>query len=290
MAEAEMDTPQDWEIETPPAAGEEAVNDLVVDGVPADPPATEKPPAADPGEKKPDLPDIEAERRKLEEDRKEINRDAFEVRQLKKKLKEKEAAAQTEDIELTDAQFEQLFEAHGSDPKMQVQIYKQLAKQMNKGTEVKATEAIEIKNLKQQQDSYLATNWPDLAKEDSELRGHLERAKSVLRVEDSPFSDFLAMGSIMLARLPEFIKAAEERGRTAALSGNVEGQRKQAIKDKKSLPSVSAPPARTREGELSESNNYGLSDSQMETAQKNFGFKTPQQFKWYAMNLKSAKG
>jgi hypothetical protein len=264
------DTPQDWESPAP-------AEDAPAETKPAEDTPAETVPdeAAGTAETKPldtkpaETIDLEAERKRIEEDRKEINRTAYEVRKLKEKLKEKEAAAaapKPEDIE----------------PKMKLQIYKQIAKQTSKGTEVKATEAIEIKNIKEQQDSYLARNWPDITKEDSELRGHLDKAKSILRVEDSPFSDFLAMGSLMLARMPEFIKAAEERGRAAAMPDN----RKKAIKDGKP-PAGGTPP--NKQDEPAESNNYGLSAEQMEVAKKNFGFTKPQQFKWYSQNLKSAR-
>ena len=287
--EANMeDTPQDWE--SPPPADDKPAETIVDD---KDTPPDEAAAPADeakPAEKPPAI-DLEAERKRIEEDRKEINRTAYEVRKLKESLKKKEkeaaAAPKPEDIELTDAQFEQLIEAHDSDPKMKVQIMKQMAKQISKGTEIKATEAIEIKNLRAQQDAYLNQNWPDLAKEDSELRGHLAKAKEMLRVEDSPFSDFLAMGSLMLARLPEFIKAAEERGRLSAMPSNLEQNRKKAIKDGK--PAAGATPPK-KDSEPAESNNYGLTADQMETAKKNFGFTKPQQFKWYSQNLKSARG
>lgn len=290
MPEANMeDTPQDWE--TPPPADEapaETKDDKLPDTTPDEAAAPAAEAKAD--DKKPQTIDLEAERKRIEEDRKEINRTAYEVRKLKEKLKEKEAAAaapKSEDIELTDAQLEALEEAHGSDPKMRVQIMKQIAKQNSKGVELKATDAIEIKNLKAQQDAYLSQNWPDLAKEDSELRGHLDKAKSLLRVEDSPFSDFLAMGSLMLARLPELIKAAEDRGRNAALPKNLEDNRKKAIKDGK--PAAGGTPPK-KDAEPAESNNYGLTADQMEVAKKNFGFTKPQQFKWYAANLKAARG
>lgn len=289
MPEANMeDTPQDWE--TPPTADDKPA-DTKDDKPPDTTPDEAAAPAAEAkaDEKKLQAIDLEAERKRIEEDRKEINRTAYEVRKLKEKLKEKEAAAaaKPEDLELSDTQFEQLLEAHESDPKMRLQIYKQIAKQINKGTEVKATDAIEIKNLKAQQDAYLSQNWPDLSKEDSELRGHLDKAKSLLRVEDSPFSDFLAMGSLMLARLPELIKAAEDRGRNASLPKNLEDNRKKAIKDGK--PAAGGTPPK-KDAEPAESNNYGLTADQMEVAKKNFGFTKPQQFKWYAANLKAARG
>ena len=291
LPEANMeDTPQDWES-PPPVDDKPAETKEAVEETPTGDAGEEdaKPAAGAKADEKPPAIDLEAERKRIEEDRKEINRTAYEVRKLKEKLKEKEAAAaaKPEEIELTDTQFEQLLEAHEADPKMRVQIYKQIAKQINKGTEVKATEAIEIKNLKAQQDAYLSQNWPDLSKEDSELRGHLDKAKSMLRVDDSPFADFLAMGSLMLARLPELIKAAEDRGRNAALPKNIEDHRKKAIKDGK--PAAGATPLK-KEAEPAESNNYGLTADQMEVAKKNFGFSKPQQFKWYAANLKSARG
>ena len=285
----DQDTVQDWE--SAPVAAEKnevSTDDAGESGAPAT--VTAEQPAAAEGEKadKPEAPafDIEAERKRIADERRALNRDSYEVRQLKKKLKEKEAA-KPDEIELTDAQFEQLIETHQSDPKMQVQIMKQMAKQIAKGSEVKATDAVEIKQMKTEMDGYLSTNFPDLAKEDSELRGSLEKARSILRVEDHPFADFLSMAGIMFKRLPELVKAAEERGRADAMKGAVESRRKETIKGNKPA-SGGTPP--DKKGEPSEGNNYGLTAEQMETAKKNFGFSRPQQFKWYAANLRTAQG
>jgi len=287
----DADAAQDWE--SPPATAEadksdkgESSVDEGLEGAGGPGESVEDKVAVDDKETKAPVLDIEAEKKKIAEERAALNRQSYEIRKATKKLKEKETAEKPGEIELTDAQFEQLIETHDADPKMKVQIMKQMAKQIAKGTEVKATEAVEIKQLKSEQDHYLSSNWPDLGKEDSELRGNIDRAKSMLRVEDHPFSDFLSMASVMLMRLPEFVKAAEERGRASALKGKVEDKRKETIKGNKSSTGGEPP----KEKEANESNNYGLSADQMETAKKAFGFKTPQQFKWYAANLKTARG
>jgi hypothetical protein len=234
--------------------------------------------------------DIEEERKRIAAEKADLARRGYELREMKKKYEKRlEGEKAPDEIELTDVQLEQLLEAHDADPKMRVQIIKQIAKQASKGAEVKATDAIEIKNMKSAQDQYLSTNWPDLAKDDSELRVNLEKAKTVLRIGDSPFSDFLSMGALMLMRLPEFVKAAEDRGRSEALGQKIEGKRKDKIKDKLP-PNLGSAPARKANEEPGASDNYGLTPEQMDVARKNFGFTKPQQFKWYAQNLKTARG
>jgi hypothetical protein len=93
------------------------------------------------------------------------------------------------------------------------------------------------------------------------------------------------MASLNLIKMPQLIRDAEERGRQAALKGKVETKRKESIKGNQ--PPNGDKPPKKEEGDAS--NNFGLTAEQMEVAKKNFGFTRPDQFKWYAMNLKTAQ-
>lgn len=277
------DAVQDWET-TPdlPAADEQAAPEAPDAEAAAETPMGEETETQE--EAKPDQDnDIAAKLKEIEETKKAIAREAYEVRKLKQKLKDKEGATPAE-IELSDAQFEALLAEHGDDKRMQVQIMKQMAKQIAKGEKVDAVKTVEMQQLKREQDHFLATNFPDISKEDSELRASVDRAKAMLGIDDSPYADWFAMASIQMVQMPQIIKAAEERGRQAALKGKTEDARKAAIKGNQGTKPASALPSGTPDA----ANNYGLTPQQMETAKNVFKFKTPEQLKWYAQNLKTA--
>lgn len=283
----DTDAAQDWEsppepatVETPDTSGQQA------EGIASQEPAetTEQPPE---GEAPQEELSIEDQKKKLEDERKEINRIGFEVRQLRKQLKDQaDAKATPADIELTDSQFEALMTEHGDDPRMRVQLMKQMAKQIAKGEKLDAVKTVERQRVIGIQNQFLSQNFPDLAKDDSPMRTEVEQAKGILDISDRPDADFLATAAVIMARVPQMIKDAEERGKSLALKGKGEKARVAAIKG------AQAPTATTTTAtdKSDASNNFGLTAQQMETAKKNFGFTRPEQFKWYAQNLKATAG
>lgn len=282
----DTDTAQDWEA--PPAPVTVETQDKTAEGEtePDAEQAAETTTTTEEGEKpteeKPKT--IEEERAELEAQKKAIAAQAFEVRKLRKELKQKKEAV-PEDITLNDSQFEALLNEHQGDARMQVQIMKQMAKQIAKGEKVDTVKTVQMQQMRQKQSEFLSANFPDLAKEDSPFRLEVEQAKGLLGLDDdNPDSDWYATASVVMARIPQLLKMAQDQGRQEALKGKTESARKAGIKAQQGPADKKVP---SGNGEPTASNNYGLNAQQLETAKKNFGFTKPEQFKWYAQNLKA---
>jgi hypothetical protein len=280
----DSDAAQDWEPPPEPATVE--TPDPTAEGETPAPDAEQPAETGGTAETPAEAPKtIEEERAELEAQRKALAAQAFEVRKLRKELKQKKESTPDE-ITLNDAQFEALLAEHQGDAKMQVQIMKQMARQIAKGEKVDAVKTVQQQQLRQKQAEFLSSNFPDLAQDDSPFRLEVEQAKGLLGLDDdNPDADWYATASVVMAKIPQLIKMAQEQGRQEALKGKTESARKASIRGQQ-MPAGTARPAVSKD-EPSASNNYGLTSQQMETAKNNFGFTRPEQFKWYAQNLKA---
>jgi len=158
----------------------------------------------------------------LERD-KEINRIAYQLRTTKKETKTEEPA------EFTDAQLQGLLEEHKEDPAAMLQIMKLVTQQAVKKGSQETLDTVEISNTKKEMDSFLNKTYPDLAEESSDFRRDVDNTKSYLGMNDHPYGDFFAVGTMVLNNLEDIIKHAREEGKNEALKGTAEGKRKQSI-------------------------------------------------------------
>jgi len=182
-----------------------------------------------------------------------LNKAIYQKRKANKELKA--SKEEKPEVQLSHDQLKQLFREHADDPDALCDMVDHMIKQgMAKGTQ-EAVDVTELSRRKQIHDNYVYNAWPDLAKEDSELRTQANTVRDTLGIDNHPMGDYLAMGAILVEQLPNIQKEAYEKGKADALKVKADGQRKQGIKDN----------ALTSPGIPAKSSGDGLTDSQRET-------------------------
>ena len=159
-------------------------------------------------ETKEDTESLKRELERLRKHTKDLNIALHKERQAKKQLTQKG----DEEAPLTDAQIVGLLEAHEGDAATQLQIMKYVAQQsQKKGTEEAVNQA-EVSRMKKEIDSLILDSFPDLAKEDSELRVGVNTTKDNLFLDDHPLGDFLAVAAMVYNDLDNIRNEAYELG------------------------------------------------------------------------------
>lgn len=153
----------------------------------------------------------------------QANKLLHETRTKKNELKQDEPA-------LNDQQLLALFQEHQDEPETLFNLVKYMVDQ---GAQKKADEtldAAEISKTKKEIDQGLYEAFPDLVKEDSQLRSMVNTTKGNLRLNDHPFGDFLSVSAMIHRDLEEIKNAEYERGKAEATGEVAEGKRKESIK------------------------------------------------------------
>jgi len=159
----------------------------------------------------------------------DLNRALHLERKAKKELK-----AQKEDkpeTAISPDQLKKLFKEHADDTDTLFDLVNYMVEQGTvKGKEA-AVDATELSRRKQVHDNFVYNAWPELAKDDSELRTQADTVKGTLGIEAHPMGDYLAMGAILVDQLPNIQKESYEKGKADALKEKANSQRKKTIKD-----------------------------------------------------------
>lgn len=203
----------------------------------------------------------------------DLNRAIHGYRQEIKALK---STKKDDVVDFSDAQITKILDEHKDDPAVLLQVFKQVSKQQTAGLKDDAVAETEITQQRGYFDNYLNQTWPQLQDEGSQHFQELQQAKKHMRVEDHPYGNYMAMGSVMLQRMPQLLKDAREEGRNEALKVRSEKQRKAKIKGKRLEGTGKRSPA-----------SAGVSDSIKATA-KTIGLTTDKQIAIYAKMLKNA--
>jgi len=148
-------------------------------------------------------------------------------RQEKKALKDKGKDAEEY---LTDEQVKAILEEHGNDWSTVLRVVNHQAAKAAAKTKGEVLNDVETKAAKDRLDNYLKTEWPEALQEGTEIRGHIEKIKGDLRLDDNPYSDFLAAGAFFLTNWKNAAKQIEEKAKAEALGDKVESKRKEVVK------------------------------------------------------------
>ena len=179
-------------------------------------------------EKKPDdtdarLKGLESTVSKLQQDKANLNKALHEERQAKK-------AEKAEDVKISEAELTKLLEEYKDDPQTMKNIMRYIAKEEARGAKKEALDEADVASKKKEVDTFLRGDLPDLAKDDSELRGVVNNIKKHLGLEDHPFGDLFAVGAHMAMNRKQLLQGAFDAGKKAALGDKGEAARKDVIK------------------------------------------------------------
>lgn len=217
------------------------MDEVILDGItfePAQKAEKTAKPEDKPEEKEP--PDIEKRIAELEKNYesasnhvKDLQKALHQTRQENKQLKEGKGQQKTEDEFLTDEQVQAILEEHGNDWKTVLRVVNHQAAKAAAKARGEVVNEVETKKVQQRLTEFLQAEWPDVVKEDSEIRPHLEKTKEELGIEASPYGDFLAAGAHFLTNwrkmADQIVKQTEERVRKEALGEKAESSRKKVV-------------------------------------------------------------
>ena len=136
-----------------------------------------------------------------------------------------------DEVVLTDAQIEGLLVEYKDDPKTLLNVIKYQATQAAKGAAKKTVDDADVGRKKKETEDYLYKTFPDLTKDDSELRASVEKVKGEFGIEDHPYGEFFGTAVTALMSMPTLIKQAYDKGRKDMEDGVKEKTRKDLIKD-----------------------------------------------------------
>uniref|UniRef100_A0A6M3J099 Uncharacterized protein n=1 Tax=viral metagenome TaxID=1070528 RepID=A0A6M3J099_9ZZZZ len=142
----------------------------------------------------------------------------------------KKADKPDEDTPLTREQLMAVFKEHQDNPETLFNVVEYMAKQYGKKAESSAIDATKIAQKKSDIDNRLLQAYPDLAKDDSDLRTGVNLVKTEMGIDDHPYGDLFALGAMTMNNLDVLLKQAREEGKQEALKGKVEDKRKEAVK------------------------------------------------------------
>lgn len=238
------------EIADESAEGGEPTNDapdisdeVILDGITFEPAAKAEKAAATPDEDKPEekepseiekrIADLEKNYSSASQHVKDLQKALHQTRQENKQLKEGKEQQRGDEEFLTRQQLKGILDEHGNDWDVVLNaVDHQVAKAVAKAKgEVKND--VETKEIQKRLNGFLQTEWPDVVKEDSEIRPHLDKTKEELGIAASPYGDFLAAGAHFLTNwrnmADTIVKQTEERVRKEALGEKAEGARKKVV-------------------------------------------------------------
>lgn len=160
---------------------------------------------------------------------KALNRALHEERQKKKTEK-------TEEAVLTETQLLGILEEYKDDPKTLLNVIKYQAEQAAKGAATKSITDADVVRKKKEADDYIYKTYPDLTKDDSQLRAAVNKTKSELGIDDHPFGELFGTAVTFLSAAPQILKDAYDQGRKDAMAGVAEKTRKDLVKESDLTP------------------------------------------------------
>jgi hypothetical protein len=249
MAEAAEDTANDLGEQTDDAgqddAEEQDTDDMVSldlgEGTEDDDESEESEASTDETDEKDKELTVEDYKKQLTDFEKKAEKREAHIKDLNKALhqeRKKSKETKTEDeTPLTPTQLRELLKEHHDDPDMMFNIMDYMAKQAAKGVKVEAINETQVATTKKDVDSTLLEQFPDLAKDDSELRQDVETIKERFFIDKShPLSDFLSIAAMSLINLPKALENAKDEGKREALGEKAEATRKKNVKETKLTP------------------------------------------------------
>jgi hypothetical protein len=198
------------------------------------------------------------------------------IKYLRKENAEKLASKDDEEVTLTDDQIKGLLEAHEGDHGTTLEIIKHVSKQMAKGVSKEEIKTEGIVKTQQELNKFMSTTYPMLNDAESPFAKQVQEFKNKMQLSDHPYSDFLAVSSMVHGNIQNIQKESYEKGLSDGRSGKAESIRKQKIKTD-GLLSAGDPAAGKK--------STKLSAKEVRVANE-IGLKTPSQLKLYASMLK----
>ena len=213
--------------------GEDLSTVISIEGAPEDEEGGEKPPEKKPEKKgdglnkktEPTLEDLKREHADLLRKNKDLNKALHEERTRKKAEKGDDKA----DDVLTDAQLLGILEEYKDDAKTQLNVIRYAAEQAAKKASKGAISDADVVRKKKETEEFVHKNYPDLLKEDSQLRTAVDRAKDELGIGDHPYAELFGTAVTFLAAAPQALKDAYEQGKKDAMAGVGENKRKEKV-------------------------------------------------------------
>jgi hypothetical protein len=196
-------------------------------------PEEEEKPAAEPDGIESRMAELEKNYKSASDHIKDLQKALHQTRQENRQLKEGKSPQKTEEEFLTDEQVKAILEEHGNDWNTVLRVINHQAAKAAAKAEGKVLNDVQVKEVQQRLNSFLEAEWPDVVKEDSEIRPHLDKTKAELGIEGNPYADFLAAGAHFLTNwrkmADSIVKQTEERVRKEALGEKAEGARKATV-------------------------------------------------------------
>ncbi|MEA2066543.1 MAG: hypothetical protein U9O65_05535 [Thermotogota bacterium] len=212
---------------------------------------------------KKDFEDLQANFKKLEGDKRNLNKALHEARQKK---------AGKEDAPLTDKQLLKILEDNDDDPQTILNVVKYQAEQAAKKASGEVVSDAETRKKSKEADTLLKSMYPSLDDDSSDMRKAVNETKLYYGLGDNPLGDFFATGIQVLNALPDLITSAEKRGEETALKGKADDKRKKSIKDNLSLKGgKEVLSTGLTESQTETASQLNLSDAQMKTFKKIVG-------------------
>jgi hypothetical protein len=161
----------------------------------------------------------------------------------------------------TDSQLLAMWEEHKDDPKVVMQIIKEMQAGAARGIKQDAEKSADIATKKAEMQRFMTAQFPESLDEGSEVHQQLQGAIGHLHLSEHPFGDFLAMAASQMMQMPQIIAKVKEDTKKELLSKNANELRKDAIKN--NSPNKGGGPKK--------GGGLTLTKSQMETARSLFG-------------------
>jgi hypothetical protein len=238
------------EIAAEPAEGGEPADDapdisdeVILDGITFEPAKKAEKAAEKPEEKteeKPEEPseiekrlaDLEKNYSSASQHVKDLQKALHQTRQENKTLKDGKGA-KTEEEFLTDEQVKAILEEHGNDWNTVLRVINHQAAKAATKARGEVVNEVETKKVQARLNEFLQAEWPEVVKEDSEMRPTLDKTKEELGIEASPYGDFLAAGAHFLTNwrnmADRIVQQTEERVRKETLGEKAQGARKVVV-------------------------------------------------------------
>jgi hypothetical protein len=196
----------------------------------------------------------------------DLNKALHEERQAKKGAAKKE-----EEAPLSKAELLKLYKEYQDDPDTLFQLISYTAEQAAKGASKEVVDKSKVAENKKETDAFLQNNYPDLYKEDSDLRQAVEKTKAEMGFGDHPYGDFVGTAVQVLINAPKILKQIYDQGRNDALSGKAEKTRKEIVKESGLTPKgkkAGAESANLTDAQKDVASRLGLTGSKLKTYEK----------------------
>jgi hypothetical protein len=220
--------------------------------------------------KEKEKPADDTEKAELLRKNKELNRALHEERQKGKK--------KDDEVSLTDDQLLGIMDQYKDDPKTLLNVIKYQAQQAAKGETKKVVDDEVTKAKKAEAETFLYNAFPDLEKDDSELRAAVNKTIQYLGVDNHPLKDLFGTAVEYLRAGPKLMREAYEKGMKDAKAGKVEEKRKEDVKGSTLTPKGSG------------TDKKGASTPEVQDVANRLGLKTPQQMALLRKLTAGAKG